>query len=70
MLKMNIWLLEKWSLLQIDYYVPSEVRNLIDHNVQLKKVENFEYNISMLSKIIKRGVSEHKDSILPSNKKF
>ena len=39
-------------------------RNVIDHNVVLKRVENFNGQISMLSKIIKRGISEHKDIIL------
>ena len=39
-------------------------RNVIDHNVVLKMVENVNDQISMLSKIIKRGVSERKDIIL------
>ena len=43
---------------------------IIDHNVLLKLVENFEEKIFMLSRIIKRGVSEHKDGVLTLNKKF
>ena len=53
-------IIRKMSIV-IDCYVPSEVRNVIDHNLQLKILR---ITVFMLSKIIKRGVSEHKDRIL------